>query len=96
MQMWFSMKTFIELWYPEMSSIIVTLHTLVSLGSISFNIIPLCTCLISAWLSLVGSRHHCNVLLGLGTMMKLLHGSAFHLLLVVLVFGVVSVFLVLS
>ena len=43
-----------------------------SLGSISFNVVPLCIGLISVWLGLAGSRHKSTVLLGLGTMMKLL------------------------
>ena len=49
----------------------------VSLGSISLNIGPLCTGLISTWLSLVESRCKHTVLSGLGTMTKLLYHSAF-------------------
>ena len=42
-----------------------------SLGSISFSVVPEYWPL-STWLSLAGSRHNHTVLLGLGTMMKLL------------------------
>ena len=65
-----------RLWQPELTSVMVVLHTLVSLGSTSFNVGPLCIGLINAWLSLAGSRHKGTAQLNLGTTMKLLHLSA--------------------
>ena len=44
-------------------------------GRISFNIGPLCTSLISAFLSLARSRHNHALPFALGTTMKLLHHS---------------------
>ena len=46
-----------------------------TLGRISFNVGPLCTCLISSLLSLAGSRHNCTLSLVLGASEKLLHHS---------------------
>ena len=67
-------------------------HTvyIVSLESLSFIFLHLCTVLIDSWLSVVTARHRYTVALGLGT--NLLHHSAFHLLPVVPVFGVAAAF----
>ena len=55
---------------PELTSIMVIYHVFINLWSTSFVVGPLCTGLISAWLSLAISRQKCNVLLD--TMTKLL------------------------
>ena len=72
-----------RLWYPELASIIDIYFTLLSLGSISFNVGPPCTGLINAWFNLSWSNHNLALLLALGINTKLLHHSAFFQLLMV-------------
>ena len=65
-----------RLWYPELASITDIYLTLLSLGSISFNVGPLYIGLINAWYSHAGSKHNLTLPLALGTNTKLLHHSA--------------------
>ena len=66
----------LRLWYSELATIIDKNLTLLSLGSILFNVGPLCTGLINAWFNLAGSKHNLTLPLVLGTNTKLLHHSA--------------------
>ena len=59
----------------------------VSLGSMSLIIGPLCTDILSAWLSLAESRHKCTVPFGVGTITKVLH----HLLIPLALMGLIAV-----
>ena len=52
-------------------------YAFVGLGSTSFIVGPLCTGLMSAWLSLMGVRHRQAVPLHVGSMTKLLHHCLF-------------------
>ena len=65
-----------RLWYPELTLMMDMYCTLLSLGSISFSVGPLCISLINAWLSCAGSKHSCTLPFALGTTTKLLHHSA--------------------
>ena len=65
-----------RLWYPELASIIDKYLTLLSLGSILFNVGPLCIGHINAWFNRAGSKHNLTLPLALGTNTKLLHHSA--------------------
>ena len=65
-----------RLWYPELASIIDIYLTLLSLGSISFNVGPLSIGHINAWFNWAGSKHNLTLPLALGTNTKLLHHSA--------------------
>ena len=65
-----------KLWYPELASIIDTYFTLLSLGSTSFNVEPLCRGLINAWFNLTGPKHNLTLPFALGTNTKLLCHSA--------------------
>ena len=78
MQIWWEMRIFYHfgLCYIELASIMVMYCTFVSLGSISFNVGPLCISCTSAWLSLAGSWHSHKVSLGVGTITYPLHQSA--------------------
>ena len=58
-----------RLWYLYLTSIMVRYHAFVSLGSISFSVGPLC----SGYMN----RHNLTLPFGLGTVIKLLHHSAF-------------------
>ena len=49
--------------------------TLLSLGSMSFNVGPLYMGLIKAWFNCAGSKHNLTLPLALGTNTKLLHHS---------------------
>ena len=49
--------------------------TLLSFGSISLSVGPLCISLSNAWLSHTGSKHSCTLPFALGTTTKLLHHS---------------------
>ena len=64
-----------RLWHPELASMIEMYLTLLSLGSISFSIGPLCMGLINAWFSHAGSKQNLILWLALGTNTKLLHHS---------------------
>ena len=64
-----------KLWYPELTSIRESYLSLLSFGSILFEMGPLCTGLISAWFNCAGSRHSLTLPLALGTSTKLLHHS---------------------
>ena len=61
---------------PNLASIIDIYFTLLSLGNMSFNMGPLCTGLINAWLNFAQSKHNLTLPLALGTNTKLLHYSA--------------------
>ena len=65
-----------RLWYPKLASIIDMYFTLLSLGSISFNVGSLWMGLISTWFSLTRSNHSLTLPFPLGTNTKLLHHSA--------------------
>ena len=65
-----------KLWYPDLASIIDIYFTLLSLGKISFNVVPLCTGLINAWFNLAGSKHNLTLPFALGTNTNLLHHFA--------------------
>ena len=65
-----------RLWYLELTFIRDKYFTLFNFGKISLSVGPLWTGLISAWLSLSGSRHSLTLPLGFGTSLKLLHHSA--------------------
>ena len=62
-----------RLWYPELVSIIDIYFTLLSLGSILFNMGSLCTGVINTWFKLTESKHNLTIPLALGTNTKLLH-----------------------
>ena len=49
--------------------------TLLSLGSMSFNVGPLCMGLMNAWYNSAGSKHNLTLPLALGTNTKLLYHS---------------------
>ena len=63
-------------WYTKLTSIIDMYFTLLSLGSMSLSVGPLCMGLINALFSLAGSRHNLTLPFALGTNTKLLHHSA--------------------
>ena len=65
-----------KLWYPELASIIDKYLTLLSLGSILFNVWPLCIGLINVWFNCAGSKHSLTLPMALGTNTKLLLHSA--------------------
>ena len=65
-----------RLWYPELASIIDKYLTLLSFGSILFNVELLCMGLINTWLNCAGSKHNLTSPLALGTNTKLFHQSA--------------------
>ena len=64
-----------RLWYPELASLIDKYLTLLSLGSMLFNVGPLCMGLVNAWFNHVESKHNLTLPLALGTNTKLLHHS---------------------
>ena len=64
------------LWYSELASMMDMYCTLLSFGSISLSVGPLCISLINAWLSCTGSKHSHALPFALGTTTKLLHHSA--------------------
>ena len=66
-----------RLWYPEVASINVWYYIFVSFRNVSLMDEPLCTGLISAWLSLRLSRHRWIVLICFGTTTLLLHSAVF-------------------
>ena len=65
-----------KLWYPDVASIRERYCALFNLQNISLSIGPLWTGLISAWLTLAGSRHNLTFPFSFGTNTKLLHDSA--------------------
>ena len=65
-----------RLWYPKLTSMIDIYFTLLSLGTMSFNVGPLCMGLISTWFSLARSKYNLTLPFALGTNTKLLHHSA--------------------
>ena len=64
-----------RLWYPELASMIDMYLMLLSFGSMSFSMDPLCMGLINAWFTCAGSKHNLTLPLALGTSTKLLHHS---------------------
>ena len=56
-----------RLWHPELASMIDMYLTLLSLGSMSFNVGPLCMGLIGTWFNHAGSKHNLTLPLALGT-----------------------------
>ena len=65
-----------RLWYAELAPISVKQCTFVSTGNTSLTARPLCTGLISTWLSPVGTKYRWTVPFGFGIVTKLLHHSA--------------------
>ena len=59
LQSWLDMiiSASIRIWWPKLASISVRYHAFVRVGYISMLVWTMCTGLLSAWLSLVGSKH---------------------------------------
>ena len=64
-----------RLWYPELASMIDMYLILLNLGSMSFNVGPLCIGFINACFNHAGYKHTLALPLALGTKTKVLHHS---------------------